>query len=76
MFIDALFFKNWAKPGLFFGLFSFFSQCKDKNSTNFTMNDKSIDGKLGSRTQGCMMEDADESTELWRHPNYRCVISS
>ena len=47
-----------------FGLFSFFSQCKDKYNTNFTINDKSIDGVLGSRTQGGMMESADESTEL------------
>ena len=39
-----------------FGLFLFFSQRKDKYSTNFTMNDKSIDGVLGSRTQGGMME--------------------
>ena len=51
-----------------FGLFSFFSQRKDKYSTNFTINDKSIDGVLGNRTRGGMMEGADESTELWRHP--------
>ena len=53
-----------------FGLFSFFSQRKDKYSTNFTINEKSIDGVLGSRTQGGMMEGAVESTELWRHPTH------
>ena len=45
-----------------FGLFSFFSQRKDKYSTNFTINDKSIDGVLGNQTRGGMMEGADEST--------------
>ena len=60
-----------------FGLFSFFSQCKDKYSTNFTINDKSIDVVLGSRTLDGMMESADKSTELWWHPSeygfYRSV---
>ena len=37
-------------------------------STNFIIDDKSIDGILGSQTRGGMMEGADESTELWRHP--------
>ena len=62
------FFKKWAKPGLFLVYFHSFSQHKDKYSTNFTINDKSIDGVLGSRTRGGMMEGADESTELWQHP--------
>ena len=30
--------------------------------------DKSADGVLGIQTKGGMMEDADESTELRRHP--------
>ena len=51
-----------------FAFFHSFSQHKDKYSTNFTINDKSIDGVLGSRTRGGMMEGADESTELWQHP--------
>ena len=46
-----------------FVYFRSFSQHKDKYSTNFTINDKSIDGVLGSRTWGGMMEGADESTE-------------
>ena len=29
---------------------------------------KSLDGMLGTRTRGGRMEDADESTVLWRHP--------
>ena len=62
-----LFLKMGQTPPLF-GLFLLYSQCKDKYSTNFTINDKSIDGVLGSQTLGGMMEGADESTELWRHP--------
>ena len=37
---------KWAKPGLFL----FFSQCNDKNSTKLTINDKSVGGVLGTRT--------------------------
>ena len=62
-------FFKWAEPGLFLVYFCSFSQRKDKYCTNFTLNDKSIDGLLGSRTQGSMMEGADESTELWWHHN-------
>ena len=64
------FLKKWAKPGLFLFI-SFFSH--DKYSTNLTINDKSIDGVLGTRTRGGRMVGADESTELWRHPNYMNV---
>ena len=53
-----------------FCLFSFFSQCKDFE--NVTINDKSVDGVLGTRTRGpawyLALESADESTELWWHP--------
>ena len=63
-----IFLKKWANPGLFLVYFHSFSQHKDKYSTNFTINDKSIDGVLGSWTRGGMMEGVDESTELWRHP--------
>ena len=65
MFCDIcllIFFKNGPNPASF--LFSFFSH--DKYSTN-TINDKSIDGVLGTRTRDSMMVGADESTELWRH---------
>ena len=58
-------FFKWAKPGLF--LFnSFFSH--DKYSTNLTINDKSIDGVLGTWTWGGRMLGANESSELWWHP--------
>ena len=64
----GLFFKNkWAKPASFC-LFSFFSQYKDKYSTNLTIIYKNIDCVLGSQTRGSRMEGTDESTELWRHP--------
>ena len=41
-----------------FCLLTFFSH------DNLTINDKSIDGVLGTRTWGGKMEGADESTEL------------
>ena len=62
-----LFFK-WAKLGLLLFIFVLFSHLMDKYSTNLTVNDKSVDGVLGSQTQGSTMGGADESTELWRHP--------
>ena len=67
--VANVFLKKMGQTRPLFGLFSFFSQHKDKYSTNFTINYKSIDGVLGSRTRGDMMEGADKSTELWRHPN-------
>ena len=63
-----IFLKMGLTQPLFGFYFRSFSQHKDKYSTNFTINDKSIDGVLGSRTRGGMMEGADESTELWLHP--------
>ena len=48
-----------------FYLLSFFSH--DKYSTN-TINDKSVDGVLGTQTQDGRMVGADKSTELWRQP--------
>ena len=55
--------KKWAKPGSFC-LFSFFSH--EKYSSN-TINEKSVDGVLGTRTRASRMVGADESTEQWRH---------
>ena len=43
-----IFFFKWSKPGLFLFLFSFFSH--DKYSTN-TINEKSVDGMLGTQTR-------------------------
>ena len=43
----------------------FFSN--DKYSTH-TINDKSVDGVLGTRTQGSNMVGTDKSTELWWNP--------
>ena len=37
---------------------------RDKYSTKLTINDKRIDGVLGTQTQGSRMVDADEPTEL------------
>ena len=54
------FLKNGPNP-----LFSFYSH--DKYRTN-TINEKNIDGVLGTQTLGGGMVGTDESTELWRHP--------
>ena len=43
-------------------LFLFFSQ--DKYSTNLTINDKNVEGVLGTQTQGGRMVGIDESTDL------------
>ena len=59
-------FLNWPNPASFVISF-FFSHCKDKYSTNLTINDKSVDGMLGSWTRGSRLKGADESTELWWH---------
>ena len=39
-----------------------------KYITKLAINDKSVDGVLGTRTRGDIMVDADESTELWWRP--------
>ena len=48
---------------------------KEKESGNGSIkNGKSI-VVLGIRTRGGKMEGADESTELWRHPNFSvCLV--
>ena len=64
--ISLLLFSFRNEPNMAsFCLLSFFSH--DKYSTN-TINDKSVDGLLGTRTQCGRMVGANESTELWRHP--------
>ena len=65
--LKNIFFKNGQNPASFC-LFLFFSI--DKHYTN-TINEKSIDGVLGTRTQGGRMVGEDKSTELWRHPKSR-----
>ena len=49
-----------AKPGFFLFIFIVFR--------NLIINDKSVYGVLGTRTQGGRMEGADESTELCLKP--------
>ena len=39
-------------------------------------NDKSLDGVLGTQTQGGRMVGAEESAELWRHPIFLNEIGS
>ena len=67
-----VFFKKTGLNPVSFCLFSFFSH--DKYSTN-TVNEKSVDGVLGTQTRGGRMVGADESTELWRHPNALCKLT-
>ena len=64
------FLKKWAIPGLFFVYFHSFYHRMDKYSTNLTINDKSVDGMLGSQTRGGRMEGTGESTELWLNLKY------
>ena len=45
------FFLNGLNPVSFLFIFVLFSHFKDKYSTNLTINDKSPDGVLGSRTR-------------------------
>ena len=42
-------FLNGPNPASFLFIFVLFSHCKDNYSTNLTINDKSVDGVLGSR---------------------------
>ena len=62
------FLKNGPNPASFCFFFVLFSHCKYKYSTNWTLNYKSIDGVLRSKTRCSRMEGADKSTELWWHP--------
>ena len=55
-----------------FCLFTSFSQYNDNIVQNLTI--KRVDGLLGTRTRGSRMVGADESTELWRHPNVNFLI--
>ena len=49
-------------------LFVFLFFTHDKYNIQLTLNYKSIDGILVTRTVGSRMVGADESTELWWHP--------
>ena len=60
------FFKYGANPGLFFLNFCNFLI---PNTIATIQIEKSIDGLLGIRTQGCRMVGADKTTELWRLPS-------
>ena len=55
-------FLNGPNPASFLFIFVLFSHCMDKYSTNLTINEKSVDDMLGSRTRGGRMEGAEEST--------------
>ena len=61
--IKIILFKNGLNTASFC-LFSFFSKCKDKYSTNLTINDRNEDGVLWAWTQGGRIEGADEYTAL------------
>ena len=60
-FSEKIIFLNEPTPASFC-LFSFFSH--GKYSTN-TINDKSVDGVLGTRTQASKIIGTDDSTKLW-----------
>ena len=60
--VIGIFFKKMGQTRPLFCLFSFFSQYKDKYSTNLTINDKSVDCVLGSGTWDGRMQGTIEST--------------
>ena len=60
-------FLKMGQNGLFC-LFFILVFSHEKCSTNLTINDKSMDGVLGSRTRGGRIVGADKSTELSWHP--------
>ena len=70
MFLDIhqYFLKNGPIPASFSFIFVF------STLHNYKFY-KSLDGVLGTRTQGGRMEEADESTVLWRHPNFEIFLS-
>ena len=61
--------KNGPIPATFC-LFSFFSHSNSNNKyTIWTIQiEKSVDGVLGTQTQGGRIDGADKSTELWQNP--------
>ena len=61
---DVITFLNGPNPASFC-LFLFFLQYK--YSTNLTINDRSIDGVLGIRTQDSRVVGVDESTDLYNY---------
>ena len=63
IFFPFIFYNGQIRPLVSFSLFS-----HDKYSTILIIEDKSIDGMLGTQTCGGRMVGADESTELWWHP--------
>ena len=62
--MEAYTFIKRVELSLFYCLFSFSSQYKDKFSTNLKINDKSIDGVQETRTRSSRLESAFVSTEL------------
>ena len=59
---------NGPNPASLLFIFTYFHNAKTNIGTNLTINDKSRDGVVETRTRGGRMEGTDESTELWRHP--------
>ena len=56
LFLVAVSFFKWAKPRLFLFIFVLFTK---KYSTNLTINDKSVNGVIGTRSQGGRMVGAE-----------------
>ena len=62
IFTKLYFVKKWAKPSFFLFIFVLFHIAKT-NKAQYKC--ESIDGVIGTRTQGSRMEGTDETTELW-----------
>ena len=70
LFLHNIVLFKWANPVLYLFIFVLFTLQFRMTNIQFEQYKlkKSIDGVLGTRTQGSKMEGADKSTELWRHP--------
>ena len=73
---NDLIFKNGPNPAPFCFIFVLIHNSKTNYSTNLTINDKSLDGVLGTRTWCGSMEGANKSTQLWQHPKNVLFLSS
>ena len=65
---------NGPNPASLLFIFTYFHNAKTNIGTNLTINDKSRDGVVETRTRGGRMEGTDKSTELWRCPELYKVL--
>ena len=72
-YLVQLVFLNMIQTRLLFVYFCSFHNAKT-NKVQFLLSIKSIECEFGIRSRAGRTEDADESTELWRHPLSQLVL--